>query len=48
VEQGCDIVRGKQIEFFTASQQLKVHGAADVRIASDEECGKGSAGGNGQ
>jgi lipopolysaccharide transport protein LptA len=47
VEQGCDIVRGKEIEFFTASQKLKVHGAADVRIAPDSSCAKGS-GGSGQ
>jgi lipopolysaccharide transport protein LptA len=44
VEQGCDVVRGKEIEFFTASQKLKVHGAADVRIAPDSACSKGSAG----
>jgi lipopolysaccharide transport protein LptA len=45
VEQGCDVVRGKEIEFFTASQKLKVHGAADVRIAPDSACSKGSGGG---
>jgi len=44
VEQGCDVVRGKEIEFFTASQKLKVHGAADVRIAPDSTCSKGSGG----
>jgi lipopolysaccharide transport protein LptA len=44
VEQGCDVVRGKEIEFFTASQKLKVHGAADVRIAPDSACSKGSGG----
>ena len=52
VEQGCDIVRGKEIEFFTESQKLTVHGAADVRIAPESSCGKGSggkgAGGNGE
>jgi lipopolysaccharide transport protein LptA len=48
VEQGCDVVRGREIEFFTASQKLKVHGAADVRIAPDSECGKGAAGGSGR
>lgn len=45
VEQGCDVVRGKEIEFFTASQKLKVHGAADVRITPDAACGKGTGGG---
>jgi lipopolysaccharide transport protein LptA len=44
VEQGCDVVRGKEIEFFTASQKLKVHDVADVRIAPDSACSKGSAG----
>lgn len=48
VEQGCDVVRGREIEFFTASQKLKVHGAADVRIAPESECGKGAAGGSGR
>jgi lipopolysaccharide transport protein LptA len=48
VEQGCDIVRGREIIFHTTSQVLNVHGAADVRINPDAEgCGP-AAGGTGQ
>jgi lipopolysaccharide transport protein LptA len=44
VEQGCDVVRGREIEFYTASQVLRVNGAADVRINPEGEgCGKGAA-----
>lgn len=38
VEQGCDIVRGNEITFHTATEELKVKGAADVRINPDSEC----------
>jgi len=38
VEQGCDIVRGREITFHTATEELKVKGAADVRINPDSEC----------
>ena len=49
VEQGCDIVRGREIVFHTASQLLKVNGAADVRINSEAKgCGSAAAGGAGQ
>lgn len=45
VEQGCDIVRGREIVFHTASQLLKVNGAADVRINPDADgCGAAPAG----
>ena len=39
VEQGCDVVRGREIIFHTRSEKLKVNGAADVRINSDGACG---------
>jgi lipopolysaccharide transport protein LptA len=49
VEQGCDIVRGREIVFHTASQLLKVNGAADVRINPDAKgCGGAAAAGTGQ
>jgi lipopolysaccharide transport protein LptA len=49
VEQGCDIVRGREIVFHTASQLLKVNGAADVRINPDAKgCGGPASGGTGQ
>ena len=49
VEQGCDIVRGREIVFHTASQLLKVNGAADVRINPDAKgCGGPAAAGTGQ
>jgi len=38
VEQGCDIVRGNEITFHTSTEELKVKGAADVRINPDSEC----------
>lgn len=41
VEQGCDIVRGREITFHTATEELKVKGAADVRINPDSECAAG-------
>ena len=45
VEQGCDIVRGREIVFHTASQLLKVNGSADVRINPDAKgCGGAPAG----
>jgi lipopolysaccharide export system protein LptA len=45
VEQGCDIVRGREIVFHTASQLLKVNGAADVRINPEAKgCGAAAAG----
>jgi len=45
VEQGCDIVRGREIVFHTASQLLKVKGSADVRINPDADgCGAAPAG----
>jgi lipopolysaccharide transport protein LptA len=48
VVQGCDIVRGREIVFHTASQLLKVNGAADVRINPDAADCKGAGGGTGQ
>jgi lipopolysaccharide transport protein LptA len=39
VEQGCDVVRGREIIFHTESEQLKVNGAADVRINPEGSCG---------
>jgi lipopolysaccharide transport protein LptA len=48
VEQGCDIVRGREIVFHTASQLLKVNGAADVRINPDAKGCGGPAAGTGQ
>jgi len=39
VEQGCDVVRGREIIFHTGSEQLKVNGAADVRINPEGSCG---------
>jgi lipopolysaccharide transport protein LptA len=48
VVQGCDIVRGREIVFHTASQVLKVNGAADVRINPEAAGCKGEAGGTGQ
>jgi lipopolysaccharide transport protein LptA len=45
VEQGCDIVRGREIVFHTASQLLKVKGSADVRINPDADgCAAAPAG----
>jgi lipopolysaccharide transport protein LptA len=45
VEQGCDIVRGREIVFHTASQLLKVNGSADVRINPEAKgCGGAPAG----
>jgi lipopolysaccharide transport protein LptA len=44
VEQGCDVVRGREIIFHTASQELEVNGAADVRILPEEQCGAGGSG----
>jgi lipopolysaccharide transport protein LptA len=38
VEQGCDLVRGREITFHTATEELKVKGAADVRINPDSQC----------
>jgi lipopolysaccharide transport protein LptA len=48
VEQGCDVVRGREIVFHTASQLLKVNGAADVRINPDAKGCGGPAAGTGQ
>ena len=48
VEQGCDIVRGREIVFHTESQLLKVNGAADVRINPDAKGCGGPAAGTGQ
>jgi lipopolysaccharide export system protein LptA len=48
VEQGCDVVRGREIVFHTASQLLKVNGAADVRINPDAKGCGGAAAGTGQ
>jgi lipopolysaccharide transport protein LptA len=48
VVQGCDIVRGREIVFHTASQVLKVNGAADVRINPEAAGCKGGSGGTGQ
>jgi lipopolysaccharide transport protein LptA len=48
VVQGCDIVRGREIVFHTASQLLKVNGAADVRINPEAEGCKGATPGTGQ
>ena len=44
VEQGCDIVRGREIVFHTTSQLLKVNGSADVRINPEAKgCGGAAA-----
>jgi lipopolysaccharide transport protein LptA len=48
VEQGCDIVRGREIVFHTASQLLKVNGSADVRINPDAKGCGGATGGTGR
>jgi lipopolysaccharide transport protein LptA len=49
VEQGCDIVRGREIVFHTASQLLKVNGSADVRINPDAKgCDGAGSGGTGR
>jgi lipopolysaccharide transport protein LptA len=48
VEQGCDIVRGREIVFHTASQLLKVKGSADVRINPDAKGCGGAPGGAGR
>jgi len=38
VEDGCDLVRGQEIEFHTETEVMKVKGAADVRI--NPACGE--------
>ena len=48
VEQGCDIVRGREIVFHTASQLLKVNGAADVRINPEAKGCSAAPAGTGQ